>query len=69
MDINVIQNVQSAKLQLEVAQNKFNWATGDDVEVAALQLTAAEIFYSRVIRLAKEEGVRGEQGNFNRPTC
>lgn len=52
--------INQAKLALEVAQDKFNWATGEDVEVATYQLLAAETFYNRAIRIAKEEGVRYE---------
>lgn len=67
--MNALESVKSARLQLEVAQNRFNWATGDEVEIATLQLMAAEIFYNRAIRIAKEEGVVIEQGNFNWQAC
>ena len=50
--------VQQAKEQWEVAKNKFDWATGEDVEVAVLQLMSAEAMYNRAIKLAKGEGVR-----------
>jgi len=54
----VLDKINQAKTSLEVAQNKFNHATDEDVEVATLQLMAAEAMYNRMLRIAKEEGIR-----------
>ena len=58
--LGMLSMVQQAKEQWEVAQNRFNWATGEDVEVAVLQLLSAEAMYNRAIKLAKGEGIRNE---------
>lgn len=49
-----------AREQLQAAENKFNNATGSDVDVANAELTAASLRLNRLLQIAKEEAnVRG----------
>lgn len=52
--------VQQAKIDLEMAENTFQNATGDDVDIAILQVDLAKAKLNRAYKLVKEEGVRYE---------
>lgn len=47
--------VLMAREQVEAAENKFNNATGPDVDVANAELTAAQLRLNRLLQIAKEE--------------
>lgn len=47
--------VLMAREQLQDAENRFNNATGADVDVANAELTAAQMRLNRLLQVAKEE--------------
>lgn len=49
--------LQSAQAEWQAAQKALDEAQGEFVEVAVLELAAAEKRYDALIRLAKKEGV------------
>lgn len=52
----IVTEIEDAKLKLEVAHNKLNYATnGDEIDIAIFELKAAEIAINKLIKMAKLE--------------
>ena len=47
------EEIQTAKQEMELAQNNFNQAQGDWIDICAHSLRAAELKYEKLLRLAK----------------
>ncbi len=48
------EELEKVKIRLAVAQNRFNFAIGDDVDSAIIELEKAELNYKQVFKLIKE---------------
>ncbi len=59
-EYDIIECIRKAHNKLLAAQNKFMYATENDVQVAIAELNAAETHLNRLYELAKKEGVKAE---------
>lgn len=59
-EYGIIECIREAKVKLVVAENKFMYATENDVQVAIAELNAAEAHLNRLYEIAKREGVKAE---------
>jgi len=56
--MNLIQQIEQARIQLESAKCKFNYAeTEEDIDVAIKEMDLAETRLNRLLKIAKQEGV------------
>jgi hypothetical protein len=59
-EYDIVECIRSAHNKLLAAQNKFMYATENDVQVAIAELNAAETHLNRLYEIAKREGVKAE---------
>lgn len=57
-EYDIIECIREAHNKLLTAENKFNYATGNDVQVAIAELNAAEMQVNRLYEIAKKEGIK-----------
>ncbi|GEM_PF-3263677 len=57
----MLEMVQQAKIELEVAENFFQHATEDDVDIAILQVDLAKAKLNRAYKIAKEEAIKRDR--------
>lgn len=57
---DVIQSIKDAQQKLASAENKFLFATDNDVIVAIAEINAAKAQLNRLYEIAKEQKARGE---------
>lgn len=59
-EYDVIECVRAAHIKLLIAENKFMYATENDVQVAIAELSAAEAHLNRLYEIARKEGVKAD---------
>ena len=59
-EYDIIQCIRETQNKLAVAENKFMFATENDVQVAIAELNATEAHLNRLYEIAKKEGAKAE---------
>lgn len=57
---DIIESIKAAQVKLASAENKFLYATDNDVQVAIAEINAAKAQLNRLYEIAKEQNVKGE---------
>lgn len=57
-EYDIVECIREAHNKLLAAENKFNYVTGNDVQVAIAELNAAEMQINRLYEMAKKEGIK-----------
>lgn len=57
---DIIENIKAAQMKLASAENKFLYATDNDVQVAIAELNAAKVQLNRLYEIAKKQNAKGE---------
>lgn len=61
--MDLLKSIRQAEIQLEVAENRFNYAKDpEDIDIAIIDMLSAEKKLNRLRKLAKKEGVTS--GNY-----